>query len=128
MGIAEDPYAGDFAFILGLPWSLLLEGVAASLWLAIVLVMLGMAINVLIILWFGRRRSVPTRALGAPLSPGRAAAACHRLAYGDVCRQHSSDKHASVHLRFSFRSRNERDPRRKCLHPATNVACYECSR
>ena len=64
MGIAEDPYAGTFAFILGLPWSLVLEALAfPPLWLSIVLVMLGMAINVLIILWLGRRRSRSRRAL-----------------------------------------------------------------
>ena len=58
MGIAEDPYAGVFAFFLGLPWSLLLYALGSPpLWLEIVLVMLGMAINVLIILWLGRRRS-----------------------------------------------------------------------
>ena len=58
MEIAEDPYAGTFAFILGMPWRLVLEALAfPPLWLSIVLVMLGMAINVLIILWLGRRRS-----------------------------------------------------------------------
>jgi hypothetical protein len=64
MGIAEDPHAGTFAFILGLPWSLVLDALGSPpLWLSIFLVMLAMAINVLIILWFGRRRSRLRRAL-----------------------------------------------------------------
>ena len=33
-----------------------------------------------------------------------------------------------VHPRFIFRRRNESGARRKRLHPATNVACYMCSR
>ena len=58
MGVAADPDAGNFAFILGLPWSLAREAFGSPpLWLSILLVMLGMALNILIILWLGRRRS-----------------------------------------------------------------------
>ena len=64
MGIPEDPFAGVFAFILGLPWSLVLYAFASPpLWLTIFLVVAAMAINVLIILWLGRRRSRSRRAL-----------------------------------------------------------------
>jgi hypothetical protein len=64
MGVAEDPHAGTFAFILGLPWSLVLQAFGPlELWLSILLVMLGMAMNVLIILWLGYRRSRSRRRL-----------------------------------------------------------------
>ena len=58
MGVVPDPDAGNFAFILGLPWSLVLDAIGSPpLWLSILLVMLGMAMNILIILWLGYRRS-----------------------------------------------------------------------
>ena len=58
MGVVPDPDAGTFAFILGLPWSLVLQAFAPlELWQSILLVMLGMAMNILIILWLGYRRS-----------------------------------------------------------------------
>ena len=64
MGVAEDPYAGTFAFILGLPWSLALQAFGPlELGPSILLVMLGMALNILIILWLGRRRSKPRHRL-----------------------------------------------------------------
>ena len=67
MGLADDPHAGDLAFILGLPWSLLSKGLASPpLWLTVALDMLGMAMNILIILWLGYRR---TRRDGGGRSP-----------------------------------------------------------
>lgn len=57
MGVAEDPHAGDFAFILGLPWTLVLMGLGSPpRWLSVAIVMLGMTMNILLILWLGYRR------------------------------------------------------------------------